>query len=161
MFTTFYKKNPPGPGSVRQTHPAEVQRCPQGANTATAKNFGDTADSAGERREELMVKAEEGSLTIGITLACRALRIARSSYYYYRRRCGLKGDGKSQERRTPRRALSASELERVSVRTIYRILHEHDEVRESRNICRHPHYWKPELLATAPNQVWSWDITKT
>ena len=47
-----------------------------------------------------------------------------------------------------------------SVRTMYRILHEHDEVRERRNICRHPNYWKPELLATAPNQVWSWDITK-
>ena len=24
----------------------------------------------------------------------------------------------------------------------------------------HPHYAKPELLATGPNQVWSWDITK-
>jgi len=47
-----------------------------------------------------------------------------------------------------------------SVRTIYRILEKHQEVRERRAIVRHSHYAKPELLATAPNQVWSWDITK-
>jgi putative transposase len=33
-------------------------------------------------------------------------------------------------------------------------------VRERRDQLRHPTYTKPELLATAPNQVWSWDITK-
>jgi len=33
-------------------------------------------------------------------------------------------------------------------------------VRERRNQLRHPRYQKPELLATGPNQVWSWDITK-
>jgi putative transposase len=33
-------------------------------------------------------------------------------------------------------------------------------VRERRNQLRHPAYHKPELLATGPNQVWSWDITK-
>lgn len=47
-----------------------------------------------------------------------------------------------------------------SVSTMYRVLHEHGEVRERRNQARHPAYTKPELLATAPNQVWSWDITK-
>lgn len=47
-----------------------------------------------------------------------------------------------------------------SVRTMYRILKERDEVRERRNQLRHPKYKKPELLATKPNQVWSWDITK-
>ena len=47
-----------------------------------------------------------------------------------------------------------------SVRTMYRILEEHGEVRERRNQLRRPHYRKPELLAEAPNQVWSWDITK-
>ncbi|MGB9619438.1 MAG: IS3 family transposase [Armatimonadota bacterium] len=45
-------------------------------------------------------------------------------------------------------------------RTMYRILEEHNEVRERRNQLRHPNYQKPELLATGPNQVWSWDITK-
>ena len=45
-----------------------------------------------------------------------------------------------------------------SIRTMYRILEEHGEVRERRNQRRHPNYTKPELLAEAPNQVWSWDI---
>jgi putative transposase len=43
---------------------------------------------------------------------------------------------------------------------MYRVLEEHSEVQERRNQLRHPAYTKPELLATAPNQVWSWDITK-
>ena len=47
-----------------------------------------------------------------------------------------------------------------SVRTMYRILKSRNEVRERRDQLRHPEYKKPELLATAPNQVWSWDITK-
>src|SRR6266852_2118745 len=47
-----------------------------------------------------------------------------------------------------------------SERTMYRILAENHEVRERRDQLRHPHYSAPELLATAPNQVWSWDITK-
>src|SRR5262245_39098784 len=47
-----------------------------------------------------------------------------------------------------------------SERTMYRILEGADEVRERRNQLRHPQYTKPELVATRPNQVWSWDITK-
>jgi putative transposase len=47
-----------------------------------------------------------------------------------------------------------------SIRTMYRLLHDNAEVRERRDQLRHPQYHKPELLATAPNQVWSWDITK-
>lgn len=47
-----------------------------------------------------------------------------------------------------------------SWRTMYRILDENQEVRERRNQLRHPNYAKPELLATQPNQLWSWDITK-
>ena len=45
-------------------------------------------------------------------------------------------------------------------RTMYRILDENRQVRERRNQLQHPVYSKPELLATAPNQLWSWDITK-
>lgn len=45
-------------------------------------------------------------------------------------------------------------------RTMYRILAEHGEVVERRRQAHQPLYTKPELLATAPNQVWSWDITK-
>jgi putative transposase len=47
-----------------------------------------------------------------------------------------------------------------SIRTMYRLLEANQEVKERRNQLRHPFYQKPELLATAPNQVWSWDITK-
>jgi len=47
-----------------------------------------------------------------------------------------------------------------SERTMYRVLAEQDEVRERRAQRRHPIYTAPELLATAPNQLWSWDITK-
>jgi len=43
---------------------------------------------------------------------------------------------------------------------MYRILATAQEVRERRNQARHPQYSKPELLATRPNEVWSWDITK-
>jgi len=47
-----------------------------------------------------------------------------------------------------------------SMSTMYRILDAHGEVRERRDQLRRPSYAKPELLASAPNQVWSWDITK-
>lgn len=47
-----------------------------------------------------------------------------------------------------------------SERTMYRVLAAQSEVRERRAQRRHPHYTAPELLATAPNQLWSWDITK-
>ena len=47
-----------------------------------------------------------------------------------------------------------------STRTMYRILDAAEEVRERRAQARHPAYAKPELVATAPNQIWSWDITK-
>jgi putative transposase len=47
-----------------------------------------------------------------------------------------------------------------SIRTMRRILAQNGELKERRNQLRHPQYTKPELLATGPNQVWSWDITK-
>jgi putative transposase len=48
----------------------------------------------------------------------------------------------------------------ASPRTMYRVLADANEVRERRDQLRHPAYAKPELLATQPNQIWSWDITK-
>jgi len=45
-------------------------------------------------------------------------------------------------------------------RTMYRILAANGEVRERRNQLQRPTYQRPELMATAPNQLWSWDITK-
>jgi putative transposase len=47
-----------------------------------------------------------------------------------------------------------------SIRTMHRILAQNGELKERRNQLRHPQYKKPELLATGPNQVWTWDITK-
>jgi putative transposase len=44
--------------------------------------------------------------------------------------------------------------------TFYRLLRVAGETRERRRQATHPAAVKPELLATAPNQVWSWDITK-
>ncbi len=47
-----------------------------------------------------------------------------------------------------------------SVSTLYRLLRRNNAVRERRRVLRHPRYKRPELLATGPNQLWSWDITK-
>ncbi len=47
-----------------------------------------------------------------------------------------------------------------SERTMYRILAERKAVQERRNQLRHPKHARPELVATGPNDVWSWDITK-
>lgn len=47
-----------------------------------------------------------------------------------------------------------------SERTFYRVLAEHGQSRERRDQLRHPNHPVPQLLATAPNQLWSWDITK-
>jgi transposase InsO family protein len=48
----------------------------------------------------------------------------------------------------------------ASISTMYRVLHEYDEVRERRRQATHPAHKKPELIATKANSVWSWDITK-
>ena len=121
----------------------------------------------------------------GIASACAALSVARASFY---RRQHPKGAGPRRPRSVPR-ALLPDERTRVlarltddrfvdrapaqvyatlldegtflcSIPTMYRILREHRLVRDRRNQRRHPSYHKPELLATGPNEVWSWDITK-
>jgi putative transposase len=119
----------------------------------------------------------------GVSPLCAALGLPRASYY---RRLAPR---LALHRPTPRRALSPVEIQAVltqlhsprfadlapsevyatlldegtylcSERSMYRILAAHHEVRERRDQLRHPDYKQPELLATAPNQVWSWDITK-
>jgi len=47
-----------------------------------------------------------------------------------------------------------------SISTWYRVLRGAGETRERRRLATHPAHVKPELVATAPCQVWSWDITK-
>jgi putative transposase len=120
----------------------------------------------------------------GLACSLLALRVSRASFY---RR--LRPKPVNTEPRRSARALSPEECAAVlallrqpefvdqapqavfaanleqqryfcSVRTMYRLLAKHGEVRERRNHLRHPVYTKPELLAEAPNQVWSWDITK-
>ena len=121
---------------------------------------------------------------MGVSTACRCLNVPRSSLYRARQPATPPGP-----RPTPERALSKAERVAVrdelnserfqdssprqvyatlldegiylcSWRTMYRILHAYSEVYERRNQLQHPNYAKPELLASAPNQVWSWDITK-
>jgi len=123
-------------------------------------------------------------LSVGTKAACAAIGVARASLYRQRRpRRPL------PPRPTPARALTVDERQEVldtlnaepfadqapaqvhaelldagiylcAPRTMYRILAANRQVRERRDVLRHPIYEKPELLATAPNQVWSWDITK-
>ncbi len=135
-----------------------------------------------------MDAARTFSSEVGIKPACDALAIPRSGFYRREARTHAPvGDPKM--RHSPARALSADERQgvldllhsdrfadqaphevyatlldegdyRCSIRTMHRILDAQIEVKERRNQLRHPVYQKPELLATAPNQVWSWDITK-
>ena len=122
--------------------------------------------------------------SVGFGPACEALSVPRATFYRWR--LPLHGPARP---RTSRRALDATESASVldvlhedrfvdkapaevyatlldegrylcSERTMYRILAAHQEVRERRDQLRHPAYAKPELLATGPNQLWSWDITK-
>ena len=131
-----------------------------------------------------MAATQSLSTEIGIKPACHALGLARSGFYR-----GQHPATAPAPRPSPPRTLSPVERQTVletlhsdrfvdqapatiyatlldegryycSIRTLYRILEEQAEVRERRNQLRHPLYQKPELLATAPNQVWSWDITK-
>ena len=125
--------------------------------------------------------------SLGVAPACAALELPRATYY--RRRRASQHGSATRPRRRPARALTDAERADVlallheerfvdlapqevyatlldegryvcSVRTMYRVLAENEEVRERRNQLRHPAYKAPELLATAPNQLWSWDITK-
>lgn len=127
--------------------------------------------------------AEELGKRRGISQACRALGVPRSSLYRAR-----KPKPAPAPRPTPPRALSPGEKAEVrSVlnserfwdsaprevyatlldegqylchwRTMYRLLAAHDEVQERRHQRRHPASPQPRLRATGPNQVWTWDIT--
>ena len=132
-----------------------------------------------------MKAAQELATHVGVSPACRGLSVARATFYRRRR----PSTGHQQPRATPARALSETERNQVfetlcserfvdrspgevaatlldegtylcSERTMYRVLASRAAVRERRPQLRHPDYKKPELVATAPNQVWSWDITR-
>jgi len=118
---------------------------------------------------------------------CEALNIPRASFY--RQQARNANVAPVVPRQRPEHALSVTEQQTVlatlhaprfvdlapsqiyarlleeghylcSIRTMYRLLAANNEVRERRAVASHPVYTKPELLATGPNEVWSWDITK-
>ena len=131
-----------------------------------------------------MIAAEELGRQVGVSHACDVLDVSRATLY--RRR---QPPPKTVSRGPSPRALTEVERNHVrqelysdrfidhspyqvyaalldednylcSVRTMYRILAQDNTNRERRNQLKRPNYRKPELLATGPNQVWSWDITK-
>ena len=131
---------------------------------------------------------DELATTVGVAEACRVLGVPRSSHYRARQLSEALPPA-PHARPVPARALSAEERTTVrevlnsgrfqdcavrqvyatlldeatylcSWRTMYRILAAADEVRERRDQLRRPTYTKPELLATQPRELWSWDITK-
>ena len=131
-----------------------------------------------------MSAALELGESVGQAAACRALGVPRASLYR-----SMQPAPSRRVRPTPERALTAAERQTVldhlqserfadkapaevyatlidegiylcSIRTMHRILAQNGELKERRNQLRHPQYKKPELLATGPNQVWTWDITK-
>jgi putative transposase len=133
-----------------------------------------------------MTATKELAPAVGIAAACQALGVSRAGYY--RRQQTPRVRSVPIARRVSPRALTRAERQdalevlnserfvdqapaqvhtalldegvyHCSIRTMYRILDDAQEVRERRNLLRHPHYHKPELLATGPNKVWSWDIT--
>lgn len=132
----------------------------------------------------MIAAVKEMGPKLGYSATCAALGLPRATFY--RRRCP---QAAPNDRATPKQALSEEERAEVlaalheerfvdvaptevyaqlldegkhlcSIRTMYRILAANAEVRERRRQRMHPPYTRPELLATAPNQVWSWDITK-
>jgi putative transposase len=132
-----------------------------------------------------MAIVTEQKASLGVAPVCQALAVPRATYYRWHH---PEASGPARLRRVPR-ALPPEERQRVlailnddrfadlppaevyatlldegkyvcSIRTMYRILQEQAEVRERRRQLRHPRYAAPELLATRPNQLWSWDITK-
>ena len=130
-----------------------------------------------------MTAVERVATSIGTAPACCALGLPRASVYRGRRPAAV-----PRPRPAPPRALDRVERQEIldllhtrfvdqapaqvqatlldegtylcSPRTMYRILEASQEIKERRDQVRRPHYAAPELLATRPNEVWSWDITK-
>jgi putative transposase len=125
----------------------------------------------------------------GTGALCAALNLSTATYYRAQTRPTADEVAVITPRRSPPRTLPPAERQQVldvlhaprfvdlapaqvyaalldegiyqcSERTMYRVLAAQQEVRERRAQRRHPIYAAPELLATAPNQLWSWDITK-
>jgi len=136
----------------------------------------------------MIQSVEQLAKSVSVVRACQALDVPRSSVYRSRQPVAAVPMPSPEPRVSPR-ALSQVEKAEVrqilnserfqdqaprevyatlidegqylcSWRSMYRILDENHEICERRNQLRHPNYVKPELLATQPNELWSWDITK-
>jgi len=135
-----------------------------------------------------MEAARELSPEVGVSMSCRSLGASRATFYRSRERTPEVPPGRPKPR--SHRALTEAERSDVlsvlhepgfvdqspaavyarllderqtylcSIRTMYRILASQGEVRERRNQRRHPNHPIPRLVASRPNQVWTWDITK-
>jgi putative transposase len=126
---------------------------------------------------------------VGTAAACRAVGRPRSSFYRHHRQSPPPPRPPRPAPRPQPLALSAAEQAQVlevlhaerfwdqapasvwatlldegsylcSVSTMYRLLRVRGETGDRRRHATHPAKVKPELLATKPNQVWSWDLTK-
>ena len=131
-----------------------------------------------------MSAIQEAAAELGVEPACKAMGVAKATYYRRTR----PRHGPFQKRAQPR-ALTADERAQVlavlheprfadqapaevyatlldekrflcSERTMYRVLADNVEVRERRNQLRHPDHPMPVVHASRPNELWSWDITK-
>ncbi len=132
----------------------------------------------GPQGETRITAVTQLALTVGVVAACGFLAVARASFYRQRPVPGPLAfpapEPASPAERTALHeqrfqdcspaAVQATLLDEgqylCSTRTMYRILQQEGESHERRDQLVHPPYQKPELLATAPNQLWSWDITK-
>ena len=133
-----------------------------------------------------MTAVEEAAPHVGVTAAAAAVGLPRTAVYRHRR--PPPAVVKAPRPPSPRR-LSDKEIDQAlgylheprfidltpwsihavlldegvyvaSVRTLYRILAAHEEVKARRDQLQHKSHAVPRLVATRPNQVWSWDITK-
>jgi putative transposase len=131
----------------------------------------------------MLAQAQTLGHKIGLSAACGVLGVPRSSFYRHHQ-----PRPEPNPRPQPAWALSVAEKDQVHQilnsprfvdmpprqvyatlldegtylchwRTMYRILHSHQEVKERRHQRQHPPRTKPRLQSTGPNQLWSWDIT--
>ena len=134
-----------------------------------------------------MSAAVELAPLVGIVLACLALGVSRATYY--RLHEDALAPREHKPRAPSALALSAPERQAIldvlhapehldssprtvyaklldaghylgSVSTMYRVLRDAGEARPRRAERTHPAYAKPELLASAPRELWSWDIVR-
>jgi putative transposase len=139
--------------------------------------------------QQLIPQVDSVRDQVGATAACRVLGVPHTTYYRHKRAPQAEKIKPNQECRVPGRGLTQDEQQKVisdlnsdrfkdmappqvystlldegvfhcSISTMYRLLRKRGEINERRKQRTHVPAQRPELLATGPNQVWSWDITK-